>query len=111
MRPNGAVLIRERIEGGAVLGKCSNTPTAPHIGLKQTRDDSARALTTHDSAPQQVPGIGHDGLDLFLVTIERVSIESRLFAPEEVLEFPLQLGCFLAQRRREIRLVEVVKSV
>src|SRR5215469_9555308 len=111
MWPNGAVLIREWIEGGALLGECSNAPAAPHIGLKETRDDPSRALTTHDSAPQQVPGVGRDGSHLFLAAIECVSIESSLFAPEEVLEFPLQLGGLLAQSRRELRLGEVVKSV
>src|SRR5215471_12660797 len=97
MGPDRAVLVRKRIESGTVRRQSSNAPTTPHIGLQQAGDDAVSPLPTKDSAPQQVSGVRHHCPHLLLGAIERVGIESRLFAPEEFLELLLQRRGFPAQ--------------
>src|SRR6266702_7549090 len=93
--PDGAILIGERVECRVLFRKSSNTPTAPHIGFEESRDDASGVLPTRDPTPKKVPRIGRNGSHLLLVTIQCISVKTRLFAPEFLLESLSQFGGLL----------------
>jgi hypothetical protein len=86
MGPNGSVLVGERIVRGIFERQRSDAPTTPHIELQNSRYDASCAFGAHDTAPQQVPGIGRDGVYLLLVAIEGVCIKPEPLTPEKLFE-------------------------
>ena len=50
------------------------------------------AVRTYDTAPEKVAGIGGDGLNRFLVSIQRICVITYIFTPETLLKSFPQIG-------------------
>ena len=68
--PDGAVVVREGVVGGVLLGHRADAPTGPHCLAHQGVHDGVDALGGHDPAPEQVPHVGAHRVDLTLVAVE-----------------------------------------
>src|SRR5262245_10848105 len=111
MRPDGSVLIGKWIIGGIVRRKRTNAPAAPHIWLKKSFHHASGMLLARNSAPQQMPRIRCNCLNLLLIAIERVRIVSSFLAPKELFESLPQIRGLLTQSRRDFGLPKIVKRI
>src|SRR6185437_5482677 len=86
VRPDRAVMIRQRVIPRLALGKCSDTPTAETIPTHEVAGHAARPLRRYYAREQRMPRIrGTHPTGPFL-TIERQDIRSHLLIPELSLE-------------------------
>src|SRR5262245_30962526 len=92
MRPDRAVVVRERVEASVVRGHCSNAPARPEVRAHEPVDDRVDLRRRDDPAPEQVPDVRAERVDLLLLAVEREHVEAAAgLVPERLVEARAQL--------------------
>ena len=103
MRPHGAVVVRERVVAEIILGHRPHAPARPEPVAHQGVHDRVDALVGDDAAPQEVPDVRAERVDLLLAAVERERVVAApLLAPERLVELALQLVGLGVETRPEL---------
>ena len=91
VRPDRAVVVRERVVAGVVLGHRPHPPPRPERLAHERVHDRVHALVRHDAAPQQMADVRAHRVDRPLVTIQRERVvAAAVLDPERLVEARLQ---------------------
>ena len=71
MRPDRAVVVRERVVARVAARHRAHAPARPELLAHQLVDDRVDALPGHDPAPEQVADVRAERVDLPLLAVER----------------------------------------
>ena len=93
VRPDGAVVVLERVERALVGGERADPPAGPERSRDELRGNLRDAVGGNDAAPQQMAHVRRERVDRPLVGVEAERVPAALRQPERGVE-PL------AQRRR-----------
>ena len=86
VRPDGAVVVLERVERALVGGESSNPPAGPERPRDELRGNLRDAVGGNDAAPQQMAHVGCERIDRPLVRVEPERIPAALRQPERRVE-------------------------
>ena len=93
VRPDGAVVVAERVVGGVAGRHRPDPPPRPELVAISRLGDGLDALGRHDPAPEQVARCSSRASRPALVAVERERVvAAALVDPERLVEAPLQLG-------------------
>src|SRR5919197_5775004 len=103
MRPDRAVVVRERVVAGVAGRHRPHTPAGPEPVTHQCVDDLLDSPLRDDPAPQQMADVRAERVDLPLVAVQRERVEAAaLLDPERIVEALLQLLRLLLDARGEV---------
>ena len=86
----------DRVEALGARRQRADPPAAEQLGAEQRRGHPSRPIRGRDAAPQQVSGVGLDGVDRALLAVERHRIGAGDLQPERRFDArPKPVGCGL----------------
>src|SRR5260370_3438035 len=102
MRPNGSVVIGERIIFSLARANCADAPSRKKITAQKNLCDPLGFGLSGDPRVETMAGIGRAHAARPLSAIQRQSVHGEIFTPERLLESQLQLLVLVFYRCRHI---------
>src|SRR5512133_4233391 len=103
--PDGAVVVRERVEAAVGCGHRPDAPARPEVRAYEPVDHRVDAIGWDDAAPEQVADVRAERVDLLLVAVEREHVEAApLLVPERLVEARAELVRLTVQAFPELTL-------
>ena len=98
-------VVADRVPAHFALGEGSDAPPRIQARAHEVPDNRFRLRLVDDPAPQQVPVVRSERIDLVAFGIDREREVLAVLDPEVAVEAPLQRGRFLLQLVGEVRVV------
>src|SRR5207302_5404638 len=111
VRPDRAVLIRERVISRVFLGEGADAPSAPHVRLEQPPHDPLGPVRADDAAPEEMAGVRGNCLDRLLVAAQGISVVANVLAPKVFVESLPKFSGLPSQALGHLAVAEVVAPV
>ena len=91
VRPDGAVVVAERVVGGLAAREGPDPPAVESLGAEQSARHLARLGLGNGAGPEQVPHVGGGAAHLLFLAVQRDGVGARPFVPERLVDAPGEL--------------------
>src|SRR5204863_6106266 len=92
VRPDGSVVIDERVVGTLTDGHRAHPPAGPERVAHEQVGNRLLARLRDDATPEQMPEVGGQRVDRALLPVEPESVEAALGEPEHLVETASKLA-------------------